>query len=163
MLGREAGQQLLTCLPVSASATAYFPDPLYPWYLPLVLLDPLPACLRPYGCSKSRRSGVGQYLDALCIMHMQLKRPCVVAAAVASLQCLCSKAFVQPFSQHRAKQGIWPHQYSCKSTSLPVQQRTRSYHVSMMTETTSDTSPGRKDEVLAVLSAVMDPGEMAAI
>ncbi|CAN0491914.1 unnamed protein product [Ectocarpus sp. 12 AP-2014] len=90
-------------------------------------------------------------------MHMQLKRQCVVAAAVASLQCLCSKAFVQPFSQHRAKQGIWPHQYSCKSTSLPVQQRARSYHVSMMTETTSDTSPGRKDEVLAVLSAVMDP------
>ncbi|CAN0536308.1 unnamed protein product [Ectocarpus sp. 12 AP-2014] len=32
-----------------------------------------------------------------------------------------------------------------------------------MTETKSDTSPRRKDEVLAVLSAVMDPGEMAVI
>lgn len=68
---------------------------------------------------------------------------------------------MQPFSHHRTKQGICSHQHSCKSASLPVQQRARSYHVSMMTETTGDTSPDRKDEVLSVLSAVMDPGEMA--
>lgn len=71
--------------------------------------------------------------------------------------------FVVPVSHQRAGQAIQPSSQPCQSATRPSQGRARSYDVWKMTETPGDTSSQRKEEVLSVLSDVIDPGERRSL
>lgn len=124
--------------------------------------------------------GIGQWLGGTIgsSRAIDMKHSCrgnALAAMVASCALLGAAAFVVPLSQQQAGRAVSPTVQSYTSVSRRAgQRRARSYQMCTMSETTgdkeravtggalpTDISPERKEEVLTVLSAVIDPGEKA--